>query len=85
MRENCDYVTMDTYTADMREATDRAVAIEHWKRKALQAERALVAVVLGAGGKANFPFDYLLDHVPCDVTITRNEPDRSYTVKAKRP
>lgn len=70
MRENWDYVTMDTYAANMAAHTRHAVgAIEHWRKRAEQAERALSEVVLAAGGKVRV-WDGLLKDPRRKIDIT---------------
>jgi hypothetical protein len=52
MSEDFDYVSMDSYQADMRETARLAgAAIEKLRRRAEQAERLAMELVLAAGGK----------------------------------
>ena len=79
MRENYDYVTMTTYSADMAESTERTViAISKLRKRVAQAERALAEIVLAAGGAVNVSERNLHDRDrKIELTIWRNDADMS--------
>jgi hypothetical protein len=85
MRENFDYVTMLTYSADMAEHTQRAVEIiESLKRRTETAEKLVARLVLAAGGEIEI-YDLDLQSLnPIELTIHRNESDMSFIWKAER-
>lgn len=85
-RRDWDYVAFPDYQADMKESTDRAVAvISEMRRRAENAERVLAEVVLAAGGRVS-----IHDHVVHDLrrnvelTIWRNEANRTLEFEARR-
>ena len=77
MHENWDFVSMKTYSADMAESTDRAVAIITQLRKEVdQAKRTLAEVVLAAGGRVEVSSYNLCDpRRDTELTIWRNDAD----------
>lgn len=58
MKRDWDYVTIDDYQSDMRESSDRAVAlVEHMKRERDDARLLLCMVIIAAGGEVNIPWN----------------------------
>jgi len=85
MRENFDYVTMDTYSADMAESTQRALSvIESLKRRTEAAENLVAMLVLAAGGKIEIHDYDLYDQKPIHLETWRNAADMSFIWEASR-
>lgn len=84
MQENGDYVTMDTYSADMAENTKMAVsAIGYWRQRAEQAERMLAECVLAAGGRVRIVENNLHDpRRKVQLTNWINPSDRAIELEA---
>ncbi len=85
MRENFDYVTMENYSADMAENTQRAIGIiAGLKRRAEDAERLIAHLVLAAGGKIEIHDQQLYSLEQVDLTVWRNDADMSRVWQATR-
>lgn len=84
MRENHDYVTMETYKKDMEEISSRSTCILKTYDKKLQDANLIIwALVQAAGGKISV-HDLLMDLPRSEMVITRDEYSMStiYEVKA---
>ena len=85
MRENFDYVTMDTYAADMAESSSHAAGIiDMMKEKQRNAERGLIAAVLAAGGRIVLGPRDLMDADGAILRIERNDADDTTILTACR-
>lgn len=86
MRRDWDYVAFADYQSDMREsASTAAAAIEHLRRRAENAERALAEVVLAAGGKVSIVARDLHDpRRVIETEVWRNEADDTIEIRARR-
>lgn len=74
MRENWDFVSMENYTADMKESADQAVSvIEAVERRRRDSERGLIAAVIAAGGKLTIQGNQLIHAARATLRIERNE------------
>lgn len=85
MRENFDYVTMDTYSSDMADHTRHAVGIiEVLKRRSEDAEKLIAQLVLAAGGKIKIHDQDLYSPSAIELTTYRNMADMSFILEAQR-
>lgn len=85
MGQNFDFVTMDDYRSDMQESASHAAAVIYeMKRGKREAERALIAAVLAAGGKITVHSGHLDDAATATLTMERNEYDDTLILTARR-
>lgn len=85
MRENFDYVRMETYQSDMAESASHAAGIiAHMKRGRHDVERALIAAVLASGGKITVRNGDLLDAERTVLRMERNEADDTIILTTQR-
>ena len=70
MREDFDFVSMANYSADLKENTDRALAIHETQREEIrQLNYTIAAILLAAGGKVSI-YPHHIDQSLC-ATVTR--------------
>ena len=85
MRENHDYVTMDTYSADMAELSGTASGvIKDLRRQTDEAKRLVAMLIIAAGGKINLPQEWAYDPTRDFTTeIEINPATREYVYRAR--
>lgn len=86
MRENWDYVSMDTYSADMAELAGTASnALTYLQRENLDLKRLIWHLVHAAGGTLSVCERDLARHEDShhELTQWRNDADMSLTFEAK--
>lgn len=87
VRENFDFVTMDTHAADMRESSEQAAhIIGELRVRADRAERLIAELVLAAGGKISVSPYFLHDPKrKVELTQWRNVADETIVFTAVSP
>jgi hypothetical protein len=83
MRENWDFVSMDSYAADMRESASQAASIiSAMREEKKQLERLLAHAVKAAGGKITIYETALADPSPIGLKMWRSVADDTLTLQS---
>lgn len=74
MRENFDFVTMDTYDADMKALSNHAASLAHYQQQRIrELEAVIVSFADANGGTIRIPYTNLRSLRDRHVTVERDE------------